>query len=218
MVTTSYIHRAGALAFAVLLLASWAPSLRAQGTGLVASSDLIYADIERLSELGALDSVVIGQRPYSRREIARIVRIARTRLANRADRFDDVMGYAEGLLQHLERFSDAGEGGSGDAIVALIDGASLTFTSTDADRRGFPAPYSKPTEATIDPLAQRRLGAPAVRGHTTALELSHRIEPKPWLALQARERIEYRSPDDTTVKRTTGELLIASVQIGRAHV
>ena len=195
-----------------LLLACITPSLRAQGTGLVASSDLIYADIERLSELGALDSVVIGQRPYSRREIARIARVARARLVNRAGKFDVVTDYAEGLLQHLERFNDASEVRAGDPIVALIDGASLSFVSTDADRRGFPAPYSKPTEATIDPLAQRRLGAPAVHGRNSALEISHRIEPAGWLAIQARERIEYRRPNDTTLKRTTGEVLLASLR------
>jgi hypothetical protein len=209
--------RVAALVIGVSLTAPSA--LRAQGTGLVPPSDLAYVDIDRLGELGVLDSVIIGQRPYSRREIARIARVARVRLDG-IHRFggtemsEDAAAYAEGLVHRLEtRFSDAAPDRPFDGwVVAFVDGASLTFNSTDADRRGFPAPYSRLTEATIDPLAERRLGQPAVRGNTGALELSNRIEPTSWLAIQARERVEYRSPHDTTITRTTGELLLASAR------
>ena len=210
-VTTSNTRRARALLLSALLLAS-GTRLHAQGTGLVAASDLVYVDIERLAELGALDSLVIGQRPYSRREMARIARVARKRLETRSARFQATSDYAEGLLQRLERYAGDEESGSNDMVVALVDGASVTFSSTDAERRGFPGPSAKPTEATIDPLATRRLGTQAVRGHTFAMELSNRVEPTPWLAFQARERIEYRSPTDTALTRTTGELLLASVR------
>ena len=211
-VTTFPFHRRRALAFVTVLLACATPGMRAQGTGLVPSSDLIYADIERLSELGALDSMVLAQRPYSRREIARIARVARSRLERGVGRFESMTDYAGRVLQRLERFSDATDGSAGNATISLIDGASLTFTSTDAVRRSFPAPYSSPTEATIDPLSVRRLGTPAARGHGGALEVSQRIEPTGWLALQARERVEYRRPTDTSLTRTTGALLLASVR------
>ncbi|MEP6999391.1 MAG: capsule assembly Wzi family protein [bacterium] len=201
-----------ALASASFLLVVLTSASGAQGTGLVASSDLAYADIERLSELGVLDSTVIGQRPYSRREIARIAGVARARLNGRDARFERVSSFAEGLVRRLERFNGAADGGSSDGDIALIDGLTLSFVSTDANRRGFPAPHSKPVEATIDPLAQRRLGMPAVRGETGSLEISHRIEPTSWLALQARERFEYRRPNDTTLKKDTGELLLASLR------
>jgi len=52
----------------------------AQGTSIVPPSDLVYADIDRLAELGMLGLSHHGQRPYSRREIARIARLARERL------------------------------------------------------------------------------------------------------------------------------------------
>ena len=63
---------------AALCLAARSP-MHAQGTATLPPSDLAYADIDRLSELGFLDSVVIGQRPYSRREMGRIIRAARER-------------------------------------------------------------------------------------------------------------------------------------------
>ncbi|MEP6989953.1 MAG: capsule assembly Wzi family protein [bacterium] len=195
---------------AALLLS--ASTLHAQGTGLVPSCDLVYAGIERLAELGVLDSVVIGQRPYSRREIARIARIARERLALRALRFEEITSYADGLVQQLDRFSDAAPDYASEPVLALIDGLSARVTSTTANRRGFPAPYSSLTEATIEPLAERRLGLPADRGQTTALEVGNRIEPWSWLAIQARERIEYRRPYDSTLQRSRAEVLLASVR------
>ena len=133
--TTSFIHRASCPAFAALLLTCTVSfALRAQGTGLVASSELVYADIERLSELGALDSVVLGQRPYSRREIARIARVARARLDKIVGNFENGTAYADGLLRRLERFSDAPDVGENGPVVSLIDGASLSFVSTE-DRK-----------------------------------------------------------------------------------
>ena len=62
------------------VLATAAPEARGQGTAVVAASNPIYNDIERLSELGMLDSVIIGQRPYSIREIARITSAADARV------------------------------------------------------------------------------------------------------------------------------------------
>ncbi|MEO5869835.1 MAG: capsule assembly Wzi family protein [Gemmatimonadaceae bacterium] len=214
--TLSNLFRPRVLACCAGLLAG-APSLRAQGTALVPPSDLVYADIDRLSELGILDSVMIGQRPYSRREIGRIVRAARDRLdgrpGTRTPFADEVTAYASDLLRRLDRFADAADVASfSEPIIRLVDGASLTATSTDADRRGFPAVHTKPIEATIDPLNERRLGTPAVRGQLLALELSHRMDPSGWLSIQARERVETRRPDDTTLARTKIELLLASVR------
>lgn len=187
-------------------------SADAQGTGFVAASDLIYADIEQLAAFGVLDSVLLGQRPYSRREIARLAGIARARMQNGGSQYSDT-GYIDALVQRIDRFNDAADTAShGGPVVSLIDGASLSFTFASADRRRFPASYSRLTEATIDPLASRRLGKPAVRGQTAALELSHRVEPTGWLSLQARERIEYRRPYDTTGSRQDGELLLASAR------
>ena len=207
--------RARTLALLSSLCLLLVPSLHAQGTGLVLPGDLIYTDIERLAELGVLDSTILGQRPYSRREIARIARIVRARLERHESRRmfnEDVETYADGLLAHLERFADDEGTGIFEPRLAIVDGGSLTFSSTDADRRGFPAAHTRPTEATIEPLAERRLGMPAVRGRTTALEAYHRAEPTSWLAVQLGERVELRSPNDTTLQRSTAELLIASVR------
>jgi hypothetical protein len=215
----TFTLRRARIGLAAALLAACSSTAAAQGTALVPPSDLAYMDVDRLSELGVLDSVVIGQRPYSRREFGRIVRIARARLDGGSSGLtrrlsDDALVYAEGVLRRLQtRFAEESEDQPIEAVVfAPLDGASLTASSTDADRRGFFSPYSQPLEATIDPLAVRRLGRPALRGHTAALELSQRLEPTGWLAFQARERLEIRRPRDTTLTRRDGELLLASAR------
>jgi hypothetical protein len=210
--------RVAAAMLLILLLLS-AHGALAQGTAPVPPTDLAYADIERLSELGVLDSVILGQRPFSRREIGRIVRMARIRL-DRADLAsgrgtidDDAAVQASGILQRLAtRFEESDERLYEGPTLALFDGMALGFISTDAFRRGFPASYSRLTEATIDPLALRRLGVPAERGQTTALELSQRFEATSWLAFHARERLEYRAPRDSTLPKTEGELTLAAMR------
>lgn len=74
--TNLIASRAAAIGLLAALMVSPVPRAGAQGTALVPTSDFVYADIDRLSELGVLDSVIIGQRPCSRREIARIARVA----------------------------------------------------------------------------------------------------------------------------------------------
>jgi hypothetical protein len=195
-------------------------SARSQNTGLVPPTDLAYADIDRLEDLGILGGVIMGQRPYSRAEIIRLVKAARERLDGGSARLHRTIGpeesaYIDGLLTRLETRFGSTLSRAAEPVFALFDGGSLTFISTDADRRGFPAPHAALVEATIDPIAERRLGRIAPRGQTLALELTQRIEPTDWMALQARERgaYEYRQP--TRTSETNAELLLGT---GRVRV
>lgn len=186
------------VAVAALALVA-APRVRAQGTATLPPFDLVYRDIDRLSELGFLDSTVIGQRPYSRREIGRILRLARdrsSRLSEHDDRralTDLELAIGDGILRRLEiRFTrEIGESPNSDPVITPFDDALLSVVYTDAERRGFPASHSRPTEATIGSLLPRRLSEPLIPGTTLALELAQRLEPSSWLAFTARERIDY---------------------------
>jgi hypothetical protein len=173
------------------------PAARAagQGTTPVAPSDPIYPDVDRLAQLGLLDGVILGQRPYSRRELARIAMVARAQLAAASD---EVVrpGEAASIVDRLtERFASAGDIRSASNQLVSLDGAALRAVSTDADRRGFAGTFPQRLEATIDPLSlPRRLGPPAPRGESGALELAQRAEPVRWLSLHARERFELALP------------------------
>ena len=180
---------------AALMLLMPAARAAGQGTTPVAPSDPIYHDVDRLAQLGLLDGVILGQRPYSRRELARIAMVARAQLAAASD---EVVrpGEAASIVDRLtERFASAGDIRSASNQLVPLDGAALRAVSTDADRRGFAGTFPQRLEATIDPLSlPRRLGPPAPRGESGALELAQRAEPVRWLSLHARERFELALP------------------------
>ena len=218
-------------ALLLLVLALAGRSAIAQGTTLLPPTDLAYRDVDRLAELGVLDSLIVGQRPYSRRELGRIVRVARIKL-DRADLTgrgdlgvrggslsDDGAFQANAILQRLtNRFGEeVDERGFDGPMLALFDGAALTFTSTDAIPRRFIS-GSAPLEATLNPLDARRLGRAPIRGQNTALELSQRLEATGWLSFHARERLEYRSATDTGFTKTQGELLLAGMRLRLRNV
>ena len=198
---------------AALLLLLPAARAAGQGTTPVAPSDPVYRDVDRLAQLGVLDSLVLGQRPWSRRELARIAGMARARLAS----------VPEGALRSAEagsivdriagRFQRDSASSPGWPRLQIVDGVALGAISTDAVRRGFAGTFPAKLEASIDPLAApRRLGLPAVRGETGALELAQRAELTSWLALHARERVELALPRPAGGADSHGELLLGGLR------
>ena len=196
------------------MLVSSAP-LRAQGTAVVPPTDLVYQDLDRLSELGVLDAVIVGQRPYSRRELARISALVESTVARRVVAGDDGMTAAvvRAIADRLSaRFGVAALAADSGVASAHLDGAGLTLTTSNAQRRGFTPGFAQDLEATIDPLSPRRLGIPAPRGQSAALEVGQRLEVGSWLALQARQRLEGVVAGHDSSGGTRAELLLASAR------
>ena len=212
----------GAGRLLAIFLLTTAPLARAagQGTAPVPPSDLAYRDVDRLAALGLLDTVIVGQRPYSRRELARIAAMARDRIA-RAPMAGgklppDVGAIVARLTTRFARDAETREHSA--PVLSLLDGASIEATSTDAVRRGFSAPLARGIEATIDPLASpRRLGSPAPTGQSLGVELAQRAEPAPWLAVHARERLDLDRRNGS-FDRVHDELLLAGARIRLGNV
>lgn len=208
----------------ILLLCTSATAVRAQGTAVVPLDHPAYADIDRLIELGVLDSAIVGQRPYSRREMLRL-HSSLTRIVPVGAGESNVA--AKLAMRRLQSHLGLGSGSDAEPGWTPIDAASLTLSSTDARRRGFSGSITRQLEATIDPLATRRPGTPAPRGQSLALELEHVIEPTSWLALHARERFEGIAASEASGSAGRAELLLGGVrmryrntafQIGREQV
>lgn len=184
------------------------PSLiAAQGSAIVPVGDPAYALLDRLEELGVVESAILGQRPYSYRELGRLVRAAEASLPRR-ERSARESALVRALLHTLgERTTSAALG------LRLVDEAELGFTGTSARRRGFPGNGSAGRiEATIDPLALRRLGEIVPRGMAGYVELAHRADPAPWLSVHARERFAWRAPRDSAAPRLRSELLLGDAR------
>ena len=195
------------LALAALLCVAAASPMAAQSTSLVPLDDPAYLWLDRLEVLGLVDSAVMGQRPYSYREMQRLAHAARGRSATRTDDADYRLTTA--LLDRLDARI------TGQPAATPIADALFAATGTDAVRRPLPgAGTSSPPEAEANPLIPRRLGPQPVRGQTAALEPLQRIEPTSWLAFQARERLEVRHATAGSRSSWDTALLVAS---GRAR-
>ena len=204
---------------ALLLILMPVARAAGQGTTPVPPSDPVYRDVDRLAQLGLLDLVIVGQRPWSRRELARIAALASARLATQSAAALRPVE-AEAIVGRLtERFGAAGADSTATLRLELLDGASVGVVSTDAERRGFAGTFPKLLEATIDPLAaSRRLGPPAVRGESGALELAQRVELSRWLAVHARERFEMALPRPGATPDTRTDLLLGGVRLRARNV
>ena len=208
-----------ALLHALTAVALGALHVQAQGTATIPPSDEAYQDIDRLSELGYLDSTIVAQRPYSRREIGRLLRAARERSTQLGEgsqslRVTDLeLTIGDGILRRLEtRFSrEIEENPSTDALLALDD-ARVALHYTDAPRRGFVGTYGSALEATMGALLPRRLGDPYVPGTTFGIEVGQRLEATSWLAFAARERAEYAWAKDTALRQGAAEILLATMR------
>ena len=67
-----------------------ARSVGAQSSVTVRADDPMYLDADRLIDAGLVDTVIVGQRPYSRIGLAMIARQAQRRMADMATRHEQV--------------------------------------------------------------------------------------------------------------------------------
>lgn len=206
--TRQYAPARRALLVALLLLSAWTP-LVAQGTATVPLDDPAYRYLDRLEELGLADSAVMGQRPYSEREMRRLVRGARAAMELH-ERSATESPVVRSLIAALAARFDAD--GPAPPRLRPVNEIESSLTVTNSRRRAFPSNSNENVEATIDPLALRRLGEPIPRGGAFYLEVDHRADPLPWLTVAARERLSARAPRDSGASREHAELLVAAAR------
>src|SRR6476659_875310 len=121
-----------------------ASRLHSQGTATVPPGDLVYLDLDRLNELGVLDSVIVAQRPYSRRDIGHILRATRERSSRLGEtstdrRYTDLeLSIADGILRRLEtRFSRESDTLPNAApVITPFDDVLLDVAYTNGTERG----------------------------------------------------------------------------------
>lgn len=136
---------------------------RAQATPRVPTTDGVYADLDRLAALGLIDDMVTGQRPYSEREISRLL----TEASGNVDREPRARDWAEAAIARDE------------ARLALprvraLEKAAAAATALDSPFREIPADANGSVDASINPLVAYAQGRPyAGRGGTFSVETRH---------------------------------------------
>jgi hypothetical protein len=164
---------------ALLVVALLAPSIAAaQATTDLPLSDEAHRRLSRLIALDLVDTAIVGQRPYSRREAARMVASARRAMAT-APR----PAAAEHLVASLEReLRDPGH-------TALLDRAGLTLRATNSAPRTFPDDGLGGVDAWLSPLVGARGTEPIARGGAAMLQTQHSARLSNWLVAEARPRL-----------------------------
>jgi hypothetical protein len=133
---------------ALLIMAlSWVPPvLHSQATPVVPPDERVYRDIDRLAAAGLIDTLIVGARPFSEREVLRLLAEAKRNVGRlssdswaRAAIDADLARYASDRIQPVDQIRVEG--------VAMSDRA-----------RGVPPDDNGELDATIDPLTANRSG------------------------------------------------------------
>jgi hypothetical protein len=183
------------LAIAVAVVA--ANGVQGQATVTVPLDAPVYRHIDALGGAGLIDSLIVGQRPYSRREVVRLLREAQRNLDRRAGE----NGWAERVIAAdlLVWGSDDGRRIGDDGRRTTDDGGKTVsraaeWIRVDALYLDSPARTVRPDsnggiDAAINPLVAYREGRAVYNGSTAALESRHTTEPERHIALFVQPRL-----------------------------
>jgi hypothetical protein len=152
-----------------------------QASRFVAPAARVYRDIERLADAGLIGTILVGVRPYSAREIVRLLSEARRNL----ERNDHARAWAEAVIaDNLDRHEPRAN--------RAVDLARVELADLDSPYRGIPADSNGSISAVINPLAAYRGGRPIADGTTATLETEHSATGGRHLALFANPRVSTR--------------------------
>jgi hypothetical protein len=178
----------------LFLIAVLASNLAAQASPPVDPLARVYRDIDRLSALGLIDHLIVGQRPFSQREIVRLLQEAERNLAACPTSARDWATHV--IAADLARYDL-----NAPRPFDRIDVGAALLSSPDrpapSDANGF-------IDANINPLESYREGRPLDDGSTFIAESRHSITLGRHVALWASPILSVATShqDSTTAKVT----------------
>lgn len=204
---------------------------QAQAPATVPMGDPAYAAVDRLAAAGLVDTMLVGQRPYTRDEFADIVRqMRRTAAAAEPGRLD--AGLQRTLDDLSARFVGSATGGDSAAAprTQLIDAIAIAGTTTNEQPRWVPPENGAggATHAFVAPLAleAQSQGRDAMQGSTLALESWHHFAIGSHLMIQAHPRFRWSNDSSFSGEHTasfeelsaTTRLSNVLMSVGRQHL
>jgi hypothetical protein len=153
-------------------------ALAAQATPFVAPTDRVYQDIDRLAASGLIDTLIVGARPFSEREVLRLLNEANRALIKRGDKNSWA---AKTVRRDLALFARA--------EPTVVDAIAVELVSLDSPSRSIPADSNGILPALINPLDAYRGGRPLAFGQTASIETWHSVLLGSHVALSANPRL-----------------------------
>jgi hypothetical protein len=152
------------LAFALLVLtaATAVRSAAAQARPMVPPSERVYRDIDRLAAAGLIDTLIDGARPFSEREVVRLLDEAQRNL----NRNPKARAWAAPTIaDDLARWTRG--------TPKPIDAASVELSDMDSPYRAAPSDKNGKISAVINPLPANRAARVIAHGFTSDIETYH---------------------------------------------
>ena len=151
-----------ALLITILICSS--ATLGSQATARVAPTERVYRDIERLAAAGLIDTLILGARPFSEREVVRLLNEGRHNL----ERHPSARSWAGQVIDRdLARYARS--------TTRVYDQAAVELTDLDSPYRGIPSDANGEIDAAINPLAANRSARPLADGFTGSVETAHSL-------------------------------------------
>lgn len=166
------------LSMLLSMLTVASPGLGAQARPVVPSDAKVYCDLERLAALGLIDTLLVGARPYTEREVVRLLGEARANI----DRNPAAREWATDVIQAgLARYGRAGN--------RPIDEVRLDLTRLSSPARVTPEDETGIVDADINPLVAYSGGRQYVDGTTVGFETVHTATIGRFAALSIQPRL-----------------------------
>lgn len=187
------------------------PKVFSQASVNVSTEDPVYRDIDKLVGHGLVDKIIMGQRPFSRREIARITGEALVNFKKLEAQVDNTswseskrqklkarMDYLTPILlrlkkQYREELVQLGflKGKTKWYSVHLLENVDTDVTLVDSPPRGIPFNgIAFANDAIINPLINYRQGRNLVDGSNLSVETSHWLRASDYFAFYAQPRFQ----------------------------
>lgn len=159
------------------LLVAVTVRVSAQATPLVRPAAPVYQDIQRLAAMGLIDTLLLGTRPFSEREVLRLLDEASRNL----NRLSTGRTWAEKTIAFDRAVYVRTSARLIDAVGGEVAGTNSPFRRAPIDANGA-------IDALINPLVAYREGRPIVRGGIVSVETQHSALFGPYFAVALNPR------------------------------
>jgi hypothetical protein len=198
------------LVFALLVVtgAVLARTAAAQARPMVPPGERVYRDIDRLAAAGLIDTLVLGVRPFSEREVVRLLTEAQRNLSRNPKAQSWAAPTVAGDLARWTR-----------GTPKPIDAASLELSDMDNPYRPAPSDKNGRINAVINPMAANRAGRVIAHGFTSDLETYHSVTLGSHVALSINPKLVTfeprinKSQTDLRLQAGSANLLFGNVSI-----
>lgn len=156
----------------------------------------IYRAIDRLVAAGVVDEIVVGQRPYTRFEVARILLEAEKnfgRLKNPTDKMMvwRILKYSSAEYSEEIRFMEGGSGRHGPWQWRPFERIDVYYHYLDAPARAIPANGWGSVDGRVRPVTDYMGGRHVSDGHNFGFETYH-AAGGPFFAIYAHPRFQFQ--------------------------